>query len=213
MEFWILKANWKSKEAGNAYPQVSCLNQAVSHQLSAHSYPKSNPILKFKLESRAKFSDLITPSSITATGLLISQKVKSILDKHNLPDHRYFKATINSSKGTQVETYYWLHIFNPSSLDWIDYNNSVFFYTKYGFREGSIQFNSFKESRIKKEQLVGKMGTIEIEKIILNSNFDKTLDLFNFEYFDHEIHISNRLKKALESENITGLEMKESNCC
>ena len=209
MKFWILKANWESKYAG----KVLCLNQAVAHQLSAHSYPKNNPTLKFELESRSKFSDFISPSSITATGLLINQKVKSILDKHNLPDHKYFEANIESSNGKQVETYYWLHIFNPSSLDWINYKESVFFYTKYGFREGNITFNSFKESRIKKEQLVGNMGTIEVEEIVLNSNFDKTLDLFNFEYFDHAIHISSRLKEALESENLTGLEIKRSNCC
>lgn len=47
-----------------------------------------------------------------------------------------------------------------------------------------------------------------LEQIALSESFDSELDLFNLFPLDRECYISERLKNAIEEENITGVELE-----
>ncbi|MBI0400765.1 imm11 family protein [Cyclobacterium marinum] len=212
MNFWTIGVDSDSKDVGKVFPQVHCLTQAHAHRLSCHEMPDFEPKLEFILEPKAKFSDIISDASISASGLLISEKFKNVLKDFNIGNHKYFTAKIKDQKEEIEQTYYWLHLYNPKTTDWINYKCSKFYYTEYGFRAGDVEIDSFADSRKKKNELVGNMGTIEADKIVLNENFDKSIDLFALEYFDYNVHISERLRIKILESKLKGIKWDKSIC-
>ena len=46
------------------------------------------PVLKAKLDRRAKVTDVMSAGTISATGLLVNKKVREIFNQHNLMSHK-----------------------------------------------------------------------------------------------------------------------------
>jgi hypothetical protein len=63
-----------------------------------------------------------------------------------------------------------------------------------------------KKEKIKKDN-PGKTITIWAEKIKFNTNFNSALDLFEIGTFDSHIYITEKLKIAITSANITGCQI------
>jgi len=141
--------NSTGKDVGNIFPQVSCLNQDLAHSIQFDEFSNFDREILFKLEPKAKLTDVLSQAAISAYGFLVNNKVKQILEGFNLMEHRYYKCLVKDQNGV-VHEYYWLHLSDPSLVLTIDYPKSKFFTLEYGFRDADINLTSYDEYKIKK---------------------------------------------------------------
>jgi hypothetical protein len=199
--------NKTDKEVGNVFPQATCLTKAQAHMLRADQFPASEPSLEFELEKKAKLTDVVSEAAMGTSGLLISQKLKALLEEFSLMRYKMYPVRLITKKGD--ETYFWLHLVDPELVRKIDYPNSVFYWTDCSFREDIIKLNTFNDYAVKKKAN-GALWDVEVEKLRLLPAFtSKPYDLFKLSPISTDIFISQKLKQALEAHQITGLEIKE----
>lgn len=199
--------NATGKEVGNTFPQVSCLTQTEAHQLHSDEFPKSNLNLVFELKKKATLTDVLSQATISADGLLVSEKFKDILNSFSLITHRIYPVTINTKKASL--TYFWVHL-SDTLKKYINYDASVFYWTEFECQQDMLKIKSF-DDYLKKKQKHDMNWSVDIEEIALNSNFENNIDLFIFNPFDYTIYISEALKKSISENNITGLDIIEAN--
>lgn len=206
---WFSVENKTDKEVGSVFPQVSCLNQNLSRSIKFDDFVNLDSELLFQLEPKAKLTDVLSQANISAHGLLINKKVKDLLEKFKLMEHRYYKCLVKDNTGI-THDYYWLHISDYSVLDKIDYANSKFNLRESGFREKNITLDSFKDYKDKLDFL-GILYTVSADELVLSQEFDSSIDLFNIPIFiKKKIIISEKLKTELISQKITGILLDES---
>ena len=119
-------------------------------KLNDEEFPNFVPDLRFDLEEKAKLTDVVSASNISARGFLINEKVKNIFESCKLPEHRYYDATINVNG--EIHKYYWLHLlYNDLSL--VDFPNSSFYLTSIGDNLGSVPVQSVDDYFLKLKEL------------------------------------------------------------
>ncbi|MFL9484508.1 imm11 family protein [Chitinophagaceae bacterium LWZ2-11] len=222
MNYYIFKPAINTFETGTAYPQIQKMSLGYDYKAtnSVHALSRANQSLPnfspnldyFVVNKQAKLSDLLSVSVIRG-GFLISNKLKEILEKHNLPEHQFYSAKIQFK--TKFYDYYWLHIISDLT-DVVDYSNSTFFiYHNYLHNLGYIKILSKQDFDIKKRKLKqdneGKTVTIWSEAIFFNKTFENQLDLFAVSLFDNDFYITETLKNVIMNEKITGVEIQISN--
>ena len=201
-------SNSTGKETGRSYPQALCLTQPYAHLMSAWEFPGFNPKLIFELEKGAKLTDVLSQASISANGFLVNDKVKAVLSKFKLMTHKYYDASIYLPKSGETLNYYWLHLCQPELSHQLDYTKSVFYETKYAFRENLIQISSFEHyEELKSRDKEAKFG-VELDEIQVNEEFDKDLRMFTFIPFAGKKSIATELKEALEANKVIGFEFE-----
>jgi hypothetical protein len=205
--YYSIENQTNTKEVGPDYPQANCLTQPYAHEIKFNSFPNFEPKLIYELSKRAKLTDVLSQAAISAHGLLVGERFKIILQGFNLMKHKFYPVTIQTKKG--IEQYYWLHLVDSSFINVINYNASKFYWTKSTFRKDVIKLTSFDEyQKLKKEN--GILWGVSIDEIKLNESFDSNLDLFSSIPFDMGIYVSDRLKKKIEEEKITGIQINEA---
>ncbi|MBK8875579.1 MAG: hypothetical protein IPN13_17345 [Bacteroidetes bacterium] len=203
-------SNSTGKETGRTYPQLHCLTQPYAHSMSSWEFPGFTPILNFELNKTAKLTDVLSQSSIGATGLLINDKVKDILNQFKLMGHKYYDANIVIPKSGEKLSYYWLHLCHTELALQLDYSKSVFYETEWAFRKEVIKIKSFDHYKeLKSGDNQAKFG-VKLDEIFVSEEFDKGLDFFTFLPFSKFEIISSELKRALELNNVTGIQYEEA---
>lgn len=196
--------NRTDKEVGSVYPQTGCLSQNLTRSIKLDEFINIDSEILFQLEPKAKLTDVLSQANISVYGLLVNKKLKDLLKKFNLIQHHYYKCLIKDHKGI-IHDYYWMHIYDNSIIDKIEYAKSKFYLRESGFREKDIELNSFEDYKNKMEAL-GIHYTVSADKLVLSSKFDNSLDLFNVPLFTKKkIIISEKLKEELLSQKITGI--------
>jgi hypothetical protein len=222
MSYYIFEPACDTPETGHVFPQIQKLKPGYDDKKpdSIYSYLKKSrdtfsdeaPDLdSFIMHGHAKPTDLVS-NTITKPGFFISQKLKSIFEKHNLSPHRFYLAKVIHRKKL-LDGYFWCHtISNLTNL--IDYPNSSFFiYKHYRLDDGDIKIESLEDYQKKESQLQldnpGINITIWAKRICLKpAFFDKKLDLFKIGLFDSDFYISEALKDDLVKNNITGCKIE-----
>lgn len=194
------------KETGNVFPQVHCLTQLHAHQLHSDEFPNFEPSLVFELEKKAKLTDVLSQAAISAQGLLISKKLKTLLEEHNLMRHKFYPSLVKTRDGDVV--YYWLHLCQ-SYAEFIDYKQSVFCWTKFELQQGEIDVSSIEDYNKKKKEHDINWG-VDVESIKLTDKFSPNIDVFSFMPFDFTLYISDRLRNQLLDLRITGLKIENA---
>jgi len=188
--------------SGPTYPQAECLTLGDAHSIKFNEFANPDNLeLEYKLASKSKLTDILSQAAISANGLLVNQKVKDILARFNLMQHRYYPVTVYIKKSTAQ--YYWLHLVDNSLITFVDFPNSQFYTTKFGYKEEDIILDSYQDYLTKLDGL-GFMGGIGSDSIKLNDNFDTNTDLFIISEFDSRPYFSKKLWNFIQSENITG---------
>jgi len=206
--YFHIELQTENNQIGKEYPQTECLTQPQAHSLSAWEFPKFEPKMIFKLSKKAILTDFLSNSATGGTGYLISQKLKDILTEFNLMDSRIYPVIIHTAKGDLL--YYFLLLSEPDLIHKVNYTKSIFYETKYGFKENIIQISSFADYKEKKKQDTKASFGVKLDKTVVTEKFNKDLDMFTFLPFDNNVYISQRLKKALIINNITGIDIKEA---
>lgn len=217
MKYYIIEESLDPKIMGSDYPQVykfikgynpEAPNAIFSLSKYRTSFPDYTPDLDgIMLAGTAKKTDFV--SSSFGLGFIMSEKAKEIMEQYNLCPHRFYPLGLYIRK---VKHNYCLLRIIDDYFDFVDYKESTF--TEYdisrGRRYGSIMVNSKEDLLRKREKLKEKenniMYTIWGDRIVMNENFDKKLDLFKIRWIDSSTYISERLMMDIISNGLTGWE-------
>lgn len=164
-------------------------------------------VLNAKLDRRAKVTDVMSDVTIPAVGLLVNKKVREIFDQHNLMSHKYYPVEIEA-KG-DILHYEFLQIFDEKNLnEYINFEKSSFKWFSFTeeIENSPVKLKSYKEY-LDKRSTQGIFNTIAVVDLVLTNKFSKDLDVFTFSPImgGGEFFISERLKDALEANNISGI--------
>lgn len=212
----FLEPSTDIKEIG-AYFQVKSMSEEydynASNSISAMSslvndeVPSFIPNLEsFVLKPKAKLTDIISTGYASDKGFLISDKAKSILKIYNIDKGIYYPATVEY-KG-QKFPYSFLYIASYFiENEMIDFPRSEFIEKKISEIINNVTFDNF-EQMIAYARKINPVHEIGFEKIFLKkevSNFD----MFRLGYVDNNIIVSERLKKDLKAQGITGIKFTD----
>jgi len=219
MSYYIIEPACNTIETGSQYPQVQEMGPDYDykagnsvHALSKHvnNFPDFVPNLDyFVVKGKAKLTDLLSVAPVNG-GILISSRFKELLENFNLVSHRFYFSKVFHKR--VFYEYYWMHIVS-NLTDFVDYPASIFFtYFNYTHNLGYTTVSSKEDYLFQKNELKknnpGKSITIWAEKIKLNERFDKSLDFFEINSFDSHIYISEQVKAAIISKNLSGCNIK-----
>jgi hypothetical protein len=205
--FYILKPSFDTEETGHVYPAVESYDDYnfkssnSVHNLNHHAFPAFTPDIRFRLAKGAKLCDVMGQATISAYGILISERLKNSINELKIPPHRFYSAFIED-KG-QTFNYYWLHIVWNDNIHLVDYSESSFF-QKRGNRDlGDLTITSLKDYQNMKEQL-GSRFMIGQKKLVLHTEPD--YDMWTAPYRANII-INSKAKSFFE--NFTGILISE----
>lgn len=188
------------------YPQVECDCVPIMQLISPWKlHNEKFCSLEFTLKKKAALTDLLSTTAGPYIDLLISENFKNVICQCNIMSHQYFEAVVNSPQGPQP--YFFLHLCQPNLVDFIDYQKSIFYETEWGFYKCPILINSYEHYLSLKSKANSVSFGVEIEKIAMTENFDRSIDMFYILQFDNSIYISERMKKIIEENKITGIKI------
>jgi hypothetical protein len=151
-----------------------------------------------ELRKKAKTTDFISfyPNAKANGEFLLSEKASDLFRKFNLPKHEFVLVTIHYS-GQEIDSYEYLFS-QCLGYEFIDFKASSFFKghsldKKYITVNDSTEWEHLKENEL-----------INVENIV-HKNIDKELDYFSVKVAVINFYISDRLKKAIEQEGLSGL--------
>ncbi len=206
MKYYFLTESTEKKETGLIGPQCMAFPEGYSldwyekptsmTKLTNDSFPSEFTEFRFALDAKAKITDFISQAIILAKGLLINDRVKSLLEKCNLQGVKFYDATITHQN--EVLEYYWLHIIH-SDIKFIDFKKSEFYEGHhFKFKKENLEINSF-------DDIANASVNIMAEKIFLSDEFKKMkIDIMIFPFMHYNIFVSERIVKLLKENNIKG---------
>lgn len=183
-EFYSIKPAVDTKETGKVFPAVESydnydFNSSRSvHKLTFRKFPDFEPDIRFKLAKGAKLCDVMGQATISAHGLLISEKAKEVFSEINIAPHKFYPSYIEDRNG-DIHNYYWMHLVWEDMTKFIAYQNSSFYKRKFSNNLGELCIDSDKQFWEVKEEL-GSRYMIGINKIQLEKGID--FHLFPFPY-------------------------------
>jgi hypothetical protein len=174
-----------------------------------YRFPPDNLDLDYlSVDRKAKMTDVLSLFN-NACGFVLSDKFKQILDRMNLPPHRYYPAIIEHKKKF-YHNYFYLHIV-WDYFQFLKFDESVFeIWENYGFKYtpkkflGVVKIDSEEEyyKILVEYQEIHPMNNIISKSLVFKKDFN--YDLFPLIFF----HCSERLYEAIKSEGITGLDIQ-----
>jgi hypothetical protein len=202
---------------GTEYPQIQNTSGILFDE-SEHSIKKvlpyqefsGSPVLNhFELHKSAKLTDVLS-NSMLGHGLLMNNRLKTLLQDFNVQAHYYFQALVKKkSNQEQYSDYGWL-VFNNSLGHLLDYRKSTFSLIKLGGEvvKDKLTFEGRAEFEVLKGGLLWNQW-IKGEELILHPEFN--FDLFNIGVGSVKTYVSERLYQAILNQEITGVNLKQAN--
>lgn len=219
MNYYIIQESGKLKIIGK-YPQT----KDIHYNCDVWNEPKFIGQIHFEkvdfdpiianaiLHPKSKQTDLINTNSAMgfSNKLLISGKLKTILEKNRKQGMQFFKSPIIQNN-LLVEDY-WILNMSEFNNDYVDFLNSKILLeeiTSENINSLYLSINSLKDYELKIEEIRGKKGcNLRIEKLVLSK--DKIYnDFFMIIYsFSGIYFVSEKLKQEIEDAGCTGIEFQ-----
>lgn len=159
------------------------------------------------LHKKAKFTDLI--SNVNAGGnyhLLMSDKLKNILDKSRTEGLQFFKSRI--IKGDITYDNYWSLNMYETNNNFIDFQKTTIRYRKYDPNKlNDIEFTSVADCEAYEKWLATKNMFDEVVLHQVNIKDGTTQDFFMIK-FSVKFVVSEKLKREIEAAGCTGIEFQ-----
>lgn len=174
--------------------------------IKQNRFPDFTPRLDLRLHQESIITDYLD-SSLVPFGMIVSEKMKFILEKTKLPKHKFYP--INVFQEDLSFTYYWFHFIIDDFWDCIDkdksYGKVLRIDDNFSLKR-TIPAISIEENR--KEMLTREAKTIKkIGIIVMNDKFPK-YDIYKTAFIEHKDLISESFKKLIKENSITGMEIK-----
>jgi len=160
------------------------------------------------LHKKAKFTDLLSCVNATSAGqLIISEKLKNIIEKNRRNGLQFFKTSV--VKDNIVNGNYFSMNMYQSSIDYIDFTKSKVS-VRIRKKEGGTELVSIDVSTLDEFLNVvnyhkEKMEIVKIDNIYLNNNVSE--DFFQLDYSVKHV-VSEKLKQEIEDAGCTGIEFQ-----
>lgn len=206
MKYYVLTNSTNLTQIG-AYPQTDVSEESEffsvfsDFQTSIEEFPTHIPKYIIIINKKAKPTDIIERVSVPY-GLVVNDKMKSLIALFSLPNHKFYNADVIYKKDKLH--YYWFHFYDDI-FQYIDMEKSKFRMKRRDVVE-EFSFTSKKFFKSKKRETFEDFEkTLKFTEIHLLETFPK-YDLFAFE---GKTLISERLLSALQENNITGYEVSE----
>ncbi len=178
--------------------------------LSTSSFPDFTPTIgTIVVRDGAKLTDFISSATISS-GFIISQRVKSILENFRLATSKFYKCSL-LHKDILIEGYYYLHTLNKLVFE-IDFERSSFNIMSSNVVEETQKFNNFDELQSRSDEINRTNGKykLQFDRLYVSKFNAEESDLFETGIAGYGTFISGSLKKALEENNITGVNYREA---
>ncbi len=187
-----------------SYPDYDFDGPRSIYKIHSDQFPDFVPDLRFKLARGAKLCDMMTEATSSAGLKLISLRLHDfILSNALLPSHRYYDVFIETKDG--FIKYYFLHLINSELIEYIDYENTVFYKKKNSENLEILNINLYQDYvRIKAE--IGYLYSIRVKKFTFLKPISYSILNMPFIY---DTLISNEFYLILNKEKFSGIELKE----
>jgi hypothetical protein len=218
MKYYLLEEAMRTEETGDQHPQILKMSKKQDfdddngvYVFARISLPQTNPDLRFLLlDKAAKITDVISTVMLSMTGLLISEKVKNLLNKYKLPEHRYYEAYVLDQVNNVEYKYYWLQMVVNYDLRYLDISKSSFVIATTSIIKTPpipIEIASYEDYREKQSKMSSKQ-IIKVSRATLNSGCNE--DIFKIPGLTNSWIISDVLKESLIKNKITGVTIRET---
>lgn len=207
---WYALTAAKDEQEVGIYPQTAGmtagydLHKRNSVQNLPHlASPEFSPDLDcFELQESALLTDIISTNLTNAPGFLVSDRVRTIFDKFQIPGHAWFAASVKH-KGVVHQQYNWLH-FQQDCTEYIDFADSMFklYHPRPFSRTDCMELLGKDYAVIRSYQLIHPEHQLYPASIKMKRPFH--LDMLFFDFLYHSAYISERIVKALSLQGITG---------
>ncbi|WP_293902537.1 hypothetical protein [Sphingobacterium sp. UBA5670] len=155
---------------------------------------------KASLYKKAKLTDFLDFSPFLYTcPFMLSEQTLDVFEKFNIQKYYTYPVTL-FNKGQQLQEKYELFCCPKLQYDIVDFEKSIFYIKKGLYERKHINFNNDEEFRTYPENA-------KVEKLVLNSKFDTSLDFFWGRIGG--MYVSKRLKDAIENLGLTGVKIYE----
>jgi hypothetical protein len=226
MKYYKLSCATATKETGSVFPQIDKLpinyDENASNSIYAlgkciAEFPKFEPNLeRFRVNGRAKMTDLMSNSFLNAQGFFVSNKLKNILDNHFIMSHNFYKSSLILREN--LMDYYWLHILLVPEIDlteFIDYSLSKFYILEDYFTISNDIIILSKQDYVDKKALFNSQNpnkniSIRSKELYFLPNSIEKLDFFKIGSFDSDFYVSESFKNEIVKEKITGCKIEEA---
>lgn len=213
MKYYRVKNQVDTEEVGkNIYPQTDGLVGKDTFS-SEHCYTKFThynlpenftPIEKIKLANSANQTDFLSTTLISGFGFIVSNKMKLILEQHNIVNHRFYKIPIVHQQ-QELDKYYWFQMYEPKQ-GYVDFEKSTFQVRRFRrIIKDEIKFSSI--DNYWEERKNYKPGELfRTKNVVINP------DEYDFLYLSvggTEFLISEKIMNVMLDNNITGYEITE----
>lgn len=174
---------------------------------SQHYWRENRKFPDFNIEnctasllSGAKLTDFLdfSPGLLTCQ-FMISERLAEVFSKFNIQQYVTYPVTLYDH-GQQLSDKYYIFCCPLLGYDVIDFAQSVFYKKERIFEE-----KTYLHYENSKQYIDNYVVGNQIEKLVFNSNFDRSLDYFHARIGG--IHISEALKDAIEILGFTGVQI------
>jgi len=208
MLYYKLSNAIEIEEIGH-YPQTSFSkghNPSLpnSHwQVRAYEFPNFSPNFDIELHRKSEATNIIDGIG-GYHGILLDEMTKNILEKAQLPPHRFHPINVVQS-GKKLD-YYWFHFITNNFINYIDTEKSTIKI------QHNINDNNFVVQPVLSidylKRLINYYNSqlnynIIPENIYFTDNWPN-YDLFTLDPWIHDTIISSKLKKILSENNLNG---------
>ncbi len=220
MKYFSVSISDDLKIIGN-YPQTKLRTDSGDNvridgylAMEANKFPDFMPNFKLELHEKAIPTNFL-PISPASFGWIVDDKLKSIIEKHKLPRHHFYKIKVYHKN--EILIYYWFHYIIDDFYEFIDKSKSY----------GEVyEFKNTTKAPIKKIETVVKetfpihswdqvlkekkkhgYNTTRIGKIVMKDDFPK-YDIYETRCINYITIISENLRNDSIKEGMTGFETK-----
>lgn len=216
-DYWELRS--ATDESVGDYPQVvwsdpkQVLAWGDSEGLGPDGFPEV-AIPELKLQRKAKWTDVLS-SSLWSGGHLFSEEALAVFRQQDLGNVREYPVSVRGKK-SDVRALTYLHFRNLIEPTAIDFERSEFYLADIlSIPTGPIAVHSFADWEEKTQlaedgELDGceEFSQIEYQRLYFQPGQTPSVDYFRLARLGITVYVSTRLKEAIESSGLTGLEIR-----
>ncbi|WP_276977724.1 DUF1629 domain-containing protein [Flavobacterium filum] len=171
-------------------------------------------LLDIEIFENSKIADLIESGGQVSTKLILSGKLKSIIEKHRKTGMQFFNINILQKKN--VHTDYWILNMYEFNLEFINFKECIVYHEKKSedysttYKTENIIINpkSYIEFLKYREEAQENMEMVKIEKLSILDSIDENFFMLKHVLGGIGYFVSETLKKEIEDAGCTGIEFQ-----
>lgn len=222
-KYFSIKTTSDFPSVGNVFPQASSyytgevlIKSYNSDQKDWDAYESMKNIdrmpvdpgvcWKFVLEKKAKFTDVMSSTSVLCKGLLICERLYVFFSKFNMTGVDFFPCTVQSKHETR--SYYYLYPRQPLVDKFIDIEKTTFILLDLSDNDFRMEYKAKNRQhyleRMKNAATLGRYLTTKDG--LYFKDFMPDADIIELERFGR-LFVSEQLKNELLSKDFTGFDI------